>query len=175
METVAARVQQHAIEGESYASPRPAGPHILARSALGALLVPPYQFALGGGGGWWILDEPELHMSCNVLIPAVAGWRRERMPEIPTNHVFSVVPDWICEVMSPSNSRYVRLKNMPIYMSAGVAHAWFVEPEQQMIEAYKRHNDRWALTMFGEEPIARIEPFDAIEIDLTLIWGSLPS
>lgn len=192
METMAARVQQHAtyedllrlpenmvgelIDGELYASPRPAGPHTNAASGLGFILGPSFHFGRGGPGGWWIFFEPEVHLGRNVVVPDLAGWRRERMPEIPKNHVFSIVPDWICEVTSPSSGRLDRLKKMPIYARGDVEYAWIVEPEQQTIEAYHRQDDRWTLlNTYGEEPIVRIEPFDAIEIDLTLIWGPPPA
>jgi Uma2 family endonuclease len=192
MESMAARVQQHAtyedllrvpenmvaelIEGELYASPRPGGPHAIALSGLGFTLGPPFQWGRGGPGGWWIVDEPELHLGRNVLVPDVAGWRRERMPEPPKGSAFTVVPDWICEVTSPSNGRIDRLKKMPIYARADVDYAWIVDPELQTLEAYQRHEDRWILNgTYGEEPIVRIAPFEAIEIDLSLIWGPLPS
>jgi Uma2 family endonuclease len=192
MEAMAARVQQHAtyedllrlpenmvgelIDGELYASPRPAGPHTNAASALGFTLGPTFQWGRGGPGGWWIFDEPELHLGRNVLVPDLAGWRRERMPEYPTNHIFSIVPDWICEVTSPSNGRLDRLKKLPIYARGDVDYAWIVEPEQQTIESYQRQDDRWILlNTYGEEPLVRIAPFDAIEIDLSLIWGPLPT
>ncbi len=98
------------------------------------------------------------------------------MPEYPKNHIFSVVPDWICEVTSPSSGRLDRLKKMPIYARAEVEYAWIVEPEQQTVEAYQRQGDRWILLgTYGEEPIVRIEPFEAIEIELPLIWGPLPT
>lgn len=189
---MAARVQQHAtyedlarlpenmvgelIDGELYASPRPGGPHANAASGLAFFLGPSFHFGRGGPGGWRIYFEPELHLGRNVLVPDLAGWRRERMPEVPKSHVFSIVPDWICEVTSPSNGRIDRLKKMPLYARCGVDYAWIVEPEQQTIESYRRDEDRWTLlATYGEDPIVRIEPFDAIEIDLTLIWGPLPT
>jgi Uma2 family endonuclease len=192
MESMAARVREHAtyedllrvpdnmvaelIDGELFASPRPAGPHTRAASALGALLVPPFQFGRGGPGGWWILDEPELHFRHNVLVPDLAGWRTERMPDIPQSHVFAIPPDWVCEVTSPSSGRLDRVKKLPIYAHEGVEYAWIVEPIAQTLEAYRRHENGWLLlNTYGEEPIVRIEPFDAVEIDLTLIWGPLPA
>jgi len=159
------------IEGELFASPRPAGPHTTAASALGGFLVPPYYFGRGGPGGWWILDEPELHFGENVLVPDLAGWRRERMPEIPKSHVFSVVPDWVCEVISPSSGRLDRLKKMPIYAREGVPYAWIVDPEQQVLEARKLNGGEWLLREYGGDAKVRVDPFDAIEIDLTLVWG----
>ena len=192
MERMAARVREHAtyedlirlpenmvgelIEGELYASPRPAGPHTITASGLGFALGPSFQWGRGGPGGWWILFEPELHLGSNVLVPDLAGWRRERMPEIPKGHAFTVVPDWICEVTSPASGRLDRVKKMRIYGAADVGFAWIVEPEQQTLEAYARQGDQWVLLgAYGEDPIARIQPFEAIEIDLDLIWGPLPS
>lgn len=189
---MAARVRQHAtyqdlvrlpdnvvgelIDGELYSSPRPGGPHTNATSSLSYFLGPSFHFGRGGPGGWWILFEPELHLGRNVLVPDLAGWRRERMPEIPKNHIFSVVPDWICEVTSPSSGRFDRMKKLPIYVQAEVEYAWVIDPELQMLEAFRRNGEQWMLLgTYGEEPIVRIEPFDAIEIDLTLIWGPLPA
>jgi Uma2 family endonuclease len=176
MESMAARVREHAtdlVDGELYSSRRHAGPHTLAASALGGLLVPPFQFASDGPGGWWILDEPEIHFGRNVVVPDLAGWQRERMPEIPSNGMFSIVPDWICEVTSPSTGRVDRLMKMPIYRRGDVEYLWLLDPEQQMIEAYHGSGEGWSLGMYGDQPVARIEPFEAIEIDLTQIWGPL--
>lgn len=192
MESMAARVREHAtyedlirlpenmvgelIEGELFASPRPSGPHTLASSALGALLVPPFQFGINGPGGWFILDEPELHLGGNVLVPDLAGWRTERMPQVPKNHIFSISPDWVCEITSPSSGRIDRLKKMPVYAREEVQYAWIVEPEQQTLEAYRLQGPGWYLSgTYGAEPLARIEPFEAVEINLTLLWGPLPS
>jgi Uma2 family endonuclease len=158
------------IEGELYASPRPAGPHTNAASALGGFLVPPFHFGRGGAGGWWILDEPELHLGRNVLVPDLAGWRRDRMPEIPKSHVFDIAPDWVCEIVSPSSGRLDRVKKMPIYARAGVAYAWLIDPEQQVFEARVLRDGDWEKRDI-EDVIARVPPFEAIEIDLTLVWG----
>jgi Uma2 family endonuclease len=164
------------IDGELFASPRPGGPHTNAASGIGYFLGPPFHFGRGGPGGWWILVEPELHFRANVLVPDLAGWRRESMPEIPQDHVFSIPPDWICEVTSPSTGRLDRLKKMPVYAREGVGFAWLLDPLQQTLESYERQDDRWVLLgTFGGEPLARIRPFEAIEIDLTLIFGALPS
>lgn len=192
METMAARVREHAtyedlvrlpenmvgelIDGELYASPRPAGPHTRAASGLGFSLGPPFHIGRGGPGGWWILFEPELHFGYNVLVPDLAGWRRERMPEIPKGHRFTIVPDWVCEVTSPSSGRLDRLKKLPVYARAGVDYAWIVEPEQQTLEAFERDGDRWILLgIYGAEPVVRVQPFDAIEINLSEIWGPPPA
>lgn len=189
---MAARVREHAtyedllavpdnmvaelIEGELFASPRPAGPHTNAASGLGFYLGPPLQFGRGGPGGWWILDEPEVHFGHNVLVPDLGGWCRARMPEFPQNHVFEVVPDWVCEVISPSSGRLDRLKKMPIYAREGVPHAWIIDPLLQTLEAYALESNGWhLLATNGENEVVRIAPFEAVEIELALLWGAPPA
>src|SRR5688572_33185759 len=89
------------VDGELYLNPRPAGPHTAAATALGEELGPPFKRGRGGPGGWIILFEPELHLGANILVPDLAGWRRERLPVI-TNRLpyFELAPDWACEVLS---------------------------------------------------------------------------
>ncbi|HYH09736.1 MAG TPA: Uma2 family endonuclease [Thermoanaerobaculia bacterium] len=164
------------IEGELFTSPRPAGPHTNAASAMGGFLLPPYQFGRGGPGGWWIFDEPEVHFGRNVLVPDLGGWRRERMPAFPQNHVFTVVPDWVCEVVSPSSGRLDRIRKMPIYAREGVGYLWLIDPLQQTLEAFRNDESGWrVITPDTESNVVRIAPFEEIEIDLTLLWGAPPS
>src|SRR4051812_37962843 len=115
------------VGGELVVSPRPAMPHATGASVLGATLLPPFQFGDGGGpGGWWIFDEPELHLDEDVVVPDLAGWRRERMPAAPTETFVTLPPDWVCEVLSPKTSRHDRTKKLPIYAHAGVPHLWLL-------------------------------------------------
>ncbi len=112
------------IDGDLYTSPRPASRHALALSALGAELLTPFQHGRGGPGGRWIVDEPELHLRDDVLIPDIAGWRRSRMPEFPDAAYFTLVPDWVCEILSPSTERMDRLRKLAVYARERVGHAW---------------------------------------------------
>ena len=93
------------------------------------------------------------------------------MPAIPKSHIFDVIPDWVCEVISPSSGRLDRIKKMPIYAREGVLHAWIVDPEQQVLEVRTLRDGRWSLQEYGSEDKVRLAPFEAIEIDLTLVWG----
>src|SRR4051812_47488973 len=86
------------IDGELIALPRPAPRHSRASSVLGVRLGGPFDQGDGGPGGWWIIDEPELHLGPDVLVPDLAGWRRERMPQFPETAFFAIAPDWVCEV-----------------------------------------------------------------------------
>jgi Uma2 family endonuclease len=164
------------IDGELFTSPRPRGPHTNAASALGALLMPPFQFGINGPGGWWIQDEPEVHFGRNAVVPDLAGWRRERMPELPENHIYAVVPDWVCEILSPSNQRLDRALKMPLYARHGVPNAWIVDVDNQYLEVKRLVNGRWSdIGVFTGAAMVRAEPFDSIEIDMTLVWGPPPA
>ena len=93
------------VDGTLYTHPRPAPPHAIASSVLGGELNPPFHRGRGGPGGWWILNEPELHLGEDLLVPDLAGWRRERMLEPPDTAYFPLAPDWACEVLSASTRR----------------------------------------------------------------------
>jgi Uma2 family endonuclease len=126
------------IDGELYTSPRPAPPHALASSGIGSVLFDRFNGPPGGGsaspGGWWILFEPELHFGDDVLVPDLAGWRRERLPALPDLAYFTLAPDWVCEVISPSSGRLDRVKKMPVYAREGVAHLWLIDRRRWWVD-----------------------------------------
>ena len=159
------------LDGELLLFPRPARPHSAASSALGEELGPPFKRGRGGPGGWLILDEPEFHFGEDVLVPDLAGWRRERMPTIPDVVGFELAPDWICEVLSPSTRVMDRNDKLPIYAREHVAHVWLVDPLAQTLEVLKLEADQWQLTAtYRDDAVIRPEPFDAVELQLGLLW-----
>jgi Uma2 family endonuclease len=159
------------LDGELYLSPRPAPRQAAGSSALVGLLWPPFQRGRGGPGGWWILAEPELHMREHVVVPDVAGWRRDRMPSLPETAFLPLAPDWVCEVLSPSSERIDRALKLRIYAEAGVAHAWLLDPVQGTLEALRLREGAWAVAgVLTGDAAVRIEPFDAIELELGLLW-----
>jgi len=160
------------VDGELHASPRPASRHALTGVELSDSLVPPFHKGRGGPGGWWILYEPELHLDPDVLVPDWAGWRRSRMPQFPDCAHFSLAPDWICEILSPSTARLDRVKKLRIYAREGVAHTWLVDPLEQTLEVLRLEDGRWTIlaTHAGDE-VVRAEPFTEIEIDLQALWA----
>jgi Uma2 family endonuclease len=164
------------LGGELVVSPRPASPHAVAAAALGMDLGAPFQRGRGGPGGWWILDEPELHLGDDVLVPDLAGWRRERMEAVPDVAAFTLAPDWICEVLSPWTAAIDRVRKMPIYARAGVAFAWLVDPIARTLETFELAGAHWRLTggwADGERPAA--SPFEAIELELDALWIARPA
>jgi len=163
------------IDGELHTSPRPRGRHAVVSSRLGARLTNAFDFGDGGPGGWWILDEPEIHfgprVDTQVAVPDLAGWRRERMPEIPQDHRFRIVPDWICEIASPSTAHLDRIVKMPLYAKYGVAFACRIDPEAQTLEVFRLEEGCWLMIgMYGREQRVNAEPFEAIELDLKDLW-----
>jgi Uma2 family endonuclease len=161
------------IDGELIVSPRPASPHAVASSAVGADLFGSFHRPPGGSGpgGWWILDEPELHFGSDVLVPDLAGWRRERMPKVPNVPAFELPPDWVCEVVSPSTERVDRTRKLGIYARVGVPHAWLLNPLARTLEVLTLHDGKWLLTStHAGDDHARAVPFDAVELDLSRWW-----
>lgn len=161
------------VAGELYASPRPANPHARAVSVANRDLDPFDEEPGGrrGPGGWWILFEPEIHLTEDVVVPDLAGWRRERMARIPNSAYFELAPDWVCEVVSPSTAQLDRIAKMPIYARRGVSHAWLIDPLAHTLEVYRLERGSWIVAQtFGGTETIRAEPFDAIEIDLSRWW-----
>jgi Uma2 family endonuclease len=160
------------IGGELRLSSRPGGLATAAASALNEELGPPFKRGRGGPAGWLILFEPELHLGDEVVVPDLAGWRRERLSVAPDAAFFTVPPDWICEVLSPSTERLDCAEKMPIYASFGVRFAWLVHPRRRTLEAYVLYNGTWIATATHKDgDRARVEPFDAIELDLAVLWA----
>ena len=160
------------VDGELYVSPRPAAPHALAASVLGVDLGGPFHRGRGGPGGWWIVHESELHFGEDVLVPDLAGWRRERMPEFPKAAFFTLAPDWLCEVLSPSTERLDRARKLAVYAREGVSDVWLINPVARTLEVYRRSERQWLLVAtHSSDDRVHVAPFDAIELDLLPLWG----
>lgn len=166
------------LDGELHLSPRPARPHTNAASRLGILIGGPFWLGTGGPGGWVILDEPELHFGSrpDKLVPDLAGWRRERLPdalggdEAPAH--YELAPDWVCEVLSERTRHLDKGPKMRIYAREGVRHLWLVDPRAHTLDEFRLEENHWLLvdTFAGEQRV-RAEPFDAMELELALLWS----
>jgi len=173
------RVPDHKVaeilDGELIVSPRPAPRHANAASAVGADLFGPFQRGRGGPGGWWILDEPEVHLGRDIVVPDVAAWRLERLPRLPSMAYFALAPDWACEIVSPSTERYDRLRKMAIYAREQVRRLWLINPLLRTLEVYALEaGPRWSLLgVHGGDAIVRLEPFDAIAMELGALWADI--
>jgi Uma2 family endonuclease len=159
------------LDGDLYASPRPALPHARATtvllSRLGAV------FDLGDEpGGWIMLFAPELHFGNDVLVPDIAGWRRERLPSVPDVAYLTLAPDWICEVVSPATETIDRGQKLRIFTREGVASAWFVDPLRQSLEVLALESGR-VVQIEAHHGSVRVSarPFAAIELELSALWS----
>ncbi|MBI4700108.1 MAG: Uma2 family endonuclease [Deltaproteobacteria bacterium] len=163
------------IGGELQLSPRPATPHALAATVLGEELGPPFRRGRGGPGGWIFVDEPELHLGGDILVPDLAGWRRERLPVVTTDEpFFSLAPDWVCEVLSPVTAKLDRMRKLPVYAREGVRHAWLVDPVLRTLEVLRLAGGNWLnVGAFADDDRVRAEPFDAIELELGALWADV--
>jgi Uma2 family endonuclease len=165
------------IDGELYAFPRPAPAHANVETSVGAELHGPFQRGRGGPGGWWILLEPGIQLArAPEIAPDIAGWRRQRLPHLPRQGPIALVPDWVCEVLSPSTRSYDMIVKRPFYAEAGVRHLWYIDPEARTLTVSRLEGGRWLeLGVHGGEQIVRAEPFEAIERALQPLWeGAAP-
>jgi len=158
-------------EGVLETQPRPGGRHQYAVAGLGDELGPPFRRGRGGPGGWLILEEPELHLGRDILVPDLAGWHVSRAPNLD-EAFFTIAPDWICEVLSPGTARFDRIRKMPVYGGAGVKHGWLVDPLAKTLEVFRLEAGHWVVVgAHGEDERVRAQPFDAIELELGLLWA----
>lgn len=166
-------VRGEILHATLHTQPRPSGKHGLAESALNVRVGYPYGFG-HQPGGWWILPEPEIHFVLNqeIAIPDLAGWKRERMPQVPDDQRFIITPDWVCEILSPSTARRDRAIKLPLYAHYGVPFAWLIDPLAHTLEAFALRDGAWTLlTVLSEDDKVCVAPFDATTFSLSDLWG----
>ena len=160
------------VNGALHLQPRPAARHGFAGSRLGIKIGGPFDVGEGDGpGGWWIIDEPEVHLGDDVVVPDIAGWRRDRMPEFPDSAAIDLVPDWVCEVLSPGTRQFDLTEKRSLYGDRGVEYLWFVDPSARTLEAFVSTNGDWTLiTALKDDEAVSVAPFNAIEFPLSALW-----
>jgi len=162
------------LDGELVMQARPMPGHDFTQTGMVGLLHPPFQTGRGGPGGWWIVAEPELHFGNRdhrTLVPDLAGWRRERMPVIDAAARYPVVPDWVCEILSPSTARTDRMLKMRIYAEVGIPHLWIADPVTRTLEVYTLRDGHWTLLgIHGDAGEAQAEPFAEVPLPLAELW-----
>lgn len=160
--------------GALHTHPRPAPRHARASSVLGIELGGPFDRGRGGPGGWILLDEPELHLGPHVIVPDIAGWRRERMPKLPDTAYFETPPDWVCEVLSPSTLSADRTDKLAIYAAFGVGHAWYVDPIARTLEVFALSDSgKWLIaSTFKDDDAVSAPPFEVHTFSLGALWAA---
>lgn len=180
-QAAAADLVAEILDGELHTQPRPGRRHTRVSSLLHVELGAAFWRGKGGPGGWVILHEPELHLGPrpDKLVPDLAGWREGRFPDELGDEdkpFYDLAPDWVCEVLSPSTAGKDRMKKVPIYRREGVRHVWLVDPQQRTVDVFRLEGEHYVLVgTFGEAEVVRVEPFDAIELPLDILWPRGPA
>ncbi len=171
IESLPANMVGEIIYGVLHAHPRPAPRHLRATTRLGAELDGPFDRGRSGPGGWIILDEPELHLGPHIVVPDIAGWRRERLPKLPDTPFIDIAPDWICEVLLPSTQSFDRTDKLTVYAAFGVQHCWYVDPLAKTLEVFALQGDKWLLAAtFKNADAVTAPPFEAHTFSLGVLW-----
>ncbi|MEW5850359.1 MAG: Uma2 family endonuclease [Myxococcota bacterium] len=162
------------VDGELVLMPRPNRPHNQVQSDLGFLLGTPFRVGDGGPGGWIILVEPRIKFGRNVLVPDLAGWRLPNSPGKDQTGPIPRAPDWTCEIISPRTEEDDRGRKLLIYAQHKVAHVWIITPSTRTLEVLRRKEKAWMLLGIhqGDRKV-RAEPFDAVALNLALLWEHL--
>ena len=156
------------IFGSLYTHPRPAPPHVTAGGALQIELGGPFQKGRSGPGGWILVPGPELRLGPHAISPVIVGWRRERLPHLPQTAYYDVVPDWICEILSPSTAANDRGPKRRIYTTYGVRHLWHLDPVAKLLEVFELRQDHWVLfESFQDGDTVKAPPFDAVPFQMS--------
>lgn len=164
------------IDGALYEKDAAHVRHGSAQFEFGALLTPYRRKAGGRGpGGWWFAMETECFLAPDQIYkPDVAGWRRERLPELPEKWPVRVVPDWVCEILS-TNKRHDLVEKKRGYHRATVGHYWIVDPVDHTLTVHRWHEDGYLEVLVAERgETVRAEPFDAIELFVGVLFGDDP-
>jgi Uma2 family endonuclease len=160
------------IDGTLYTFPRPRPQHADIEGFLAADLKNPFQRGRGGPGGWWILIEPGIEVEGSPeVVPDLAGWRRQRLPDLPADPPIAVVPDWVCEILSPTTRRHDQLIKRPFYARIGVSFLWFVDVDARTLSVAKLVSGHWTeIGVFGQDDAIRAEPFEDVELSMADWW-----
>lgn len=170
-------VQVELIDGEFVKRASPAWTHGVSQGSLSRLVGEHFHRPAGGSkpGGWWIAPEIDLVLNGDGFRPDMAGWRRSRVPEMPKEWPTRLTPDWIAEVVSPSNSTNDTVKKLQRYHAAGVTHYWLLDPEQGSLHVYRHQPEGYLLVLAAQRPQrVRAEPFDAVEYAVGELLGDDP-
>jgi Uma2 family endonuclease len=172
-------VRAEILGGDVVTAPAPLPRHANAQRALGRFIGGPYHddHGHGGPGGWWILPEVDVRLTAHDIVrPDLAGWHRERLPDPWDARPIDVRPDWICEILSPSNVAQDRVKKRQLYALHGLPHYWLVDPFARTVEALRLHAGTWVdAGSYDDTAVARIPPFVEVELAVCRLFPPAPA
>lgn len=162
------------IRGSVVEKASPSGEHSSAQAGIVRRVGSSFDRKPGGRwpGGWWFFVELNVQLGTDVLRPDVCGYRRERLAQKPSGRVVTVAPDWVCEVLSPSNAKLDRVEKLQAYFAAGVGHYWLLDPLEGSLEVFRRTDLAYALVQSAHRgQRLRPEPFEAMEFSVDELLG----
>ena len=167
-------VHAEIIDGDLVIRAHPSPEHADAMGSLLDAVFGPYRRGRGGPGGWWILPEVDVQLPTGDCVrPDLSGWRRERVPNFPRGRPVSVRPDWVCEILS-SNRRHDVGRKRVLYHASKVSHYWIADPEARTLTVLEWSEKGYVVhTVLSENDKAALPPFDAVEIDVELLFSPL--
>ncbi len=158
------------IGGELVPKAMPSARHGSSQANLTGRLVGPYGRRPGGRfpGGWRFMTETEIRFEDHeVYRPDIAGWRRSHMPVLPEEFPITLRPDWVCEIISPSNERNDIIKKMLTYQRARMPHYWLIDPITEALVVYRWTEAGYLLVQSAQrEERIRAEPFDGVSLSV---------
>lgn len=159
------------VHGVLHTHPRPAPKHAVAANHLGYEVTGPFGRGTGGPGGWIFMIEPELHLGDDIVVPDIAGWKRERLTPFPETAFIATPPDWLAEVLSPSTQALDRTSKLDVYAANGVAHCWYVDPIAKTQEVLALTGAKYliAATFKDDDPVTA-PPFEVHTFKLDVLW-----
>lgn len=167
-------VHAEVIAGQLATFTGPLPEHSRAAGSLSRFIGGPFDqdHGRGGPGGWWILGEVDVRFTPHDIVrPDVSGWRRERLREPWGQRPIDVVPDWMCEILSPSNAAYDRVTKAALYAKHGVSFYWMIDPAERVLEAFKHVDGFWLrLGSYDDTAVARVAPFEDVELEVALLF-----
>lgn len=171
LEAVPEHLVAEIIGGELMTHPRPSPRHSGTANVVSARLTGPFQWGEGGPGGWVFFVEPEIKFDDDLLVPDIAGWRRERLPGYPETNYFEIPPDWVCEILWGSTEKRDRSIKKQVYATGGVGYLWLIDPRLQLLQAFELRDGLWTdVGAWNTDDIVRAPPFDAVEFNLADLW-----
>ena len=163
-------VRAEILAGQVVTAPAPLPRHSNAQRALGRFVGGPFHDddGRGGPGGWWIFVEVDIELAeHDVVRPDLAGWRRERLPDPGAQRPIRVVPDWVCEITSPTSATRDRVAKRQLYAAHGVPYYRIVDPEARTLEALELTDGRWVEAgAWDDTATASIPPFEAVPLEV---------
>ena len=165
------------IRGSVVEKAAPSSEHSGAQSGIDRQVGQKFSRKPGGRwpGGWWLFVELDVLFGTEIFRPDLCGYRRDRQKEKPAGRPVSSRPDWVCEILSPTNAKTDRVEKLQTYFAAGVPHYWLVDPLEGSLEIYRRTDLAYALVQSAHRgQRLKPEPFDALEFSVDELLGDDP-